>query len=99
MADTTTESKIKRILVGTLQLLIECLNQMDGFLGDSELDIVLDILQHDYPKLWEDLWDIRTPFLDSEDICAADAISGYVGLHGTLHTLALTLDDVLRTYR
>lgn len=64
-----------------------------------ELEVVLDILQNNYPKFWEDLWNIQTPFLDSGFICTVETTSQYIGLHGLLHKLGLTLNNVLGTYR
>lgn len=94
---------MKQVIIGYMQILIESLNRLPGRnvteADDPELADLLDILQHRFPQVWRDLWDVRTPFLDSKSACSGRVSEFRYTFHGSLSTLAMTVDNKLELRR
>ena len=86
-----------------MQVHIECMNRLPppeaAGPADPELENVLDIMQNDFPRLWEDLWQIRTPFLDSDVACEEPEFDPVATLHNTLQAFAESVGDQLELRR
>lgn len=85
-----------------MQLLVECFERLKDASNDSrdpELNGLLDVLEHRFPQLWKNLWEIRIPLFESQFICAAEKCTGSPNLHGSLHAIAGAVYGVLRFYR
>ena len=54
----------------------------------------LSTVSEEFPRLWQDLWDVRTPFLDSEVSCMNE-----LELHKIIMQCVVGLSAVLRTHR
>ena len=83
-----------------MELFIESLAHVpDGRFRDSsdpELNDFLNILERRYPRLWDDLWDIKTPFLDSENVCTGKSETSESPLTTSFHEILCTF--CLRVY-
>ncbi|GJE85148.1 hypothetical protein PsYK624_012260 [Phanerochaete sordida] len=78
----------QRALVSLVELFVLCLNKAnEASFDDKIMEDVRHTMEQDFPKLWDNLWDVRTPFLDSKVACE-ESLIGYPSVHGCVYDLA-----------
>lgn len=83
------------------QVFDNCLRILYSTLDTSPQPVqqALDTLAGNFPRIWRDLWEVRTPFLDCEVSCKPPSTSSGVTLHFAIMKCIEGVEHVFRQHR